>query len=157
MSHCLWVGKGSAMAIVVYSPFNSQPVKIRDEDVGRAVRDGEGRIFYALPKSDGSGYYGAPTRTGNPKDEQRALELEAKLASQGAYVKQTHAVAAAHDATGRRRSRKRGKLVILVLAIVVGALTYLFTLGPLSEWRHKWVKPPPPHPIPLDQPGTPPQ
>src|SRR5690606_29595340 len=70
---------GSGMPIVVHSPFSGRPVKIRDEDVGRAVRDEENRIFYVLERSDGSGHYGAPTRSGNPRDEQRYDELVAKM------------------------------------------------------------------------------
>ena len=33
------------MPIVINSPFSGKPVKIRDQDVGRAVKDEEGRIF----------------------------------------------------------------------------------------------------------------
>lgn len=125
------------MGIIVHSPFSGQPVKVRDQDAGRAVRDEEGRIFYVLPKSDGSGYYGAPTRAGGAKDEARALEYENKLAR--AQEISRAQVRAVHDATGRSRSGARGKLVILVLAVAVGALAYLFTLGPLAG---RWKAPP---------------
>ena len=46
------------MPIVVNSPYSGESVKIRDQDVGRAVKDRDGKVFYVLPRSDGSGYYG---------------------------------------------------------------------------------------------------
>ena len=43
------------MPIVVNSPYSGESVKIRDQDVGRAVKDRDGKVFYVLPRSDGSG------------------------------------------------------------------------------------------------------
>lgn len=140
----------SAMAIIVNSPFSGEPVKVRDQDAGRAVRDEEGRIFYVLPRSDGNGYYGSITRAANTKDEQRALEMESKLAvSRGAV----------HDQVDVVRSRGgrglRGKLVVAILAILVAILAYLFgPWGPLP-WFEGLVEPVeepvPSNPIPLER------
>lgn len=51
----------------INSPYSGDPVKIRTTDIGRAVKDTEGRIFYVLPRSDGKGYYSSITRKGGPK------------------------------------------------------------------------------------------
>ncbi|MDX1682704.1 MAG: hypothetical protein R3336_06270 [Phycisphaeraceae bacterium] len=125
------------MGIIVHSPHGGEPVKVRDKDVGRAVRDREGRIFYVLEKSDGSGYYGAMTRTGSELDEQRAEEFEAKNSARAEQVQQQTAV---HDATGPGRSGKRGKLVVLVLALIVVVLGWYFIFGPGAEMAQEWAE-----------------
>ncbi len=119
------------MGIIVSSPYSGRPVKVRDQDVGRAVRDEEGRIFYVLAKRDGNGYYGALTRAGGEKDELRAAEMEAKYAQMKESGRQ-QSQAQIHDATGKRRSNIRGKLVILFLVAMVLLLVWLFTLGPFN-------------------------
>ncbi len=119
------------MAIIVQSPFSGQPVKVRDQDAGRSVRDEEGRIFYVLPKSDGSGHYGAPTRAGGPKDEQRALELEQKVAATKAHAQRQQRPV--HDATGGRGRARPGRWILLFVLLALGAGAYLFTLGPLRD------------------------
>ena len=135
------------MPITVLSPFSGRPVKIRDQDLGRAVRDEENRIFYVLKKSDGSGYYGAPTRTGNPRDEQRYLELEKKVGQAHEVSAQRQAEVKVHDATGRRRSSLRGKLIVFVLLLIVAAIV-AFRLGVFEE---SWWNP---APDPVAPPGT---
>lgn len=116
------------MPLTVLSPFSGRPVKVRDQDVGRAVRDEENRIFYVVPKSDGSGYYAAPTRKGSEKDEQRYAELEAKTDQSAQQVKAEHA--AVHDATGPGRSGGGGKFLLLLILIVVAAIAiYLLANG----------------------------
>lgn len=115
------------MPIIVNSPYSGLPVKVRDQDVNRALRDEEGRVFYAVPRSDGSGYYGSPTRQGSAKDEQRAAELAAKMA-------QSHKSGAEesrkqiHDATGKRRGGLRRLVILLIIfaAIVAGVWFFLF-------------------------------
>ena len=110
--------------VLVNSPFSGQPVKIRDQDVGRAVRDEAGRIFYAVPRSDGNGFYGSPTRHGSPKDEQRYLDVAAK----GHVARTTGAErseAQVHDASGRPRHRfGRFLLLLVLLLIALGAAWY---------------------------------
>ena len=115
------------MGIIVNGPYSGQPVKVRDQDVGRAVKDEEGRVFYVLQKSDGSGYYGAMTRAGGAKDEARALELEGKLGQRQQNV---------HEQVLNRTGNSGGgmkKIVVLiiVLAILLGA-AWAVLMGPLK-------------------------
>lgn len=138
------------MGITVRSPYSGNAVKVRDQDVGRAVKDEEGRIFYVLPRTDGSGHYGALTRAGGTKDEARAIAFEQKEAARQGNVHEQ--VAIAHDARGKKRSSIRGKLVILVLVVIVVTLLYLFKFGPFKIEPSSWQKPPPPNMIPLDPP-----
>lgn len=134
-------------AITVNSPYSGRPVRVREQDIGRAVRDEENRIFYVVPRSDGKGYYSAMTRKGSAREEQAYDEMAAK--SVAAKVSgATQSARQIHDATGRRRSSLRGKLVILVLLLLVAALAYL-------GWRYKdaWsATPAPPAAIPVDPP-----
>jgi len=130
------------MAIIVHSPYSGQPVKVREQDIGRAVRDEENRIFYVLPKRDGSGYYGAMTRAGGEKDEQRAAEMLDKQAQLRTNVHEQ-----VHDATGRPRSSLRGKLVILFFVLLVLLLAWLFMFGPLHWDKIDRGETPPPNPI----------
>ena len=121
------------MAMTLYSPHSGHPVKVRDVDVGRAIRDEQGRIFYVVERSDGSGYYAALTRHGSEKDEARYDDLAARIAS-GEFVPEPIESEAAsgaaqaggapkpHDATGRRKvSPLRVALVVLILLIVLAA------------------------------------
>ncbi|MEM8737685.1 MAG: hypothetical protein AAGG38_04305 [Planctomycetota bacterium] len=111
------------MPITVNSPYSGRPVKIRDQDLGRAVRDEEGRIFYVVARAEGDGYYAAPTRKGSAKDEQRYDALETKMDAAQVQVDLQHA--AVHDATGRRRRGSRARwLVVVLLLLVVGAAAY---------------------------------
>ena len=108
-------------------------MKIREQDVNRAVKDEEGRIFYVLPRSDGNGYYGATNRAGNPKEEQRALEMEAKQARSGGQAKEQ-----VHSAVGPGRKSSGGmvgKLIKLVILLaILGALAWAITAGPLKKF-----------------------
>lgn len=133
------------MSITVYSPYNSRPVEVREQDVGRAVKDSDGRTFYVLAKSDGTGYYGAMTRMGGPKDEDRALEIEFKVnRGQGRVDDEFEAVSEAP----RRRGSNRGTIVVIVFLAVVGGM--IWALKPKVDWQ----KGPPANPIVLD-PGKP--
>lgn len=117
------------MPIIVNSPYSGRPVKVRDQDVGRAIRDESGRVFYALPRSSGDGFYGSPTRTGSPKDEQHADELAAKPIETAAETPTAPPQPApVHDATGRRRGRMRRVAVLLIVlaAIAAGVWYFLF-------------------------------
>lgn len=106
------------MPITILSPHSGKPVKIRDQDVGRAVRDEEKRIFYALPRPDGEGHYAALTRNGSPKDLERYDALEVKIDAAATHVKQVAAVA--HDARGPGRSG--GGLRLAVILALLGAV-----------------------------------
>lgn len=118
------------MPITVLSPFSGRPVKVRDQDVNRAVRDEEGRIFYAVQRADGSGYYGSPTRKGSEKDEQRYDAMEEKTAVSAQQVKAEHAAARPHDATGPgRRGGKRRLLLVALLLLLAAAGAYIAING----------------------------
>ncbi len=129
------------MWIDVNSPHSGRIVRVRDKDVGRSVRDEDGRIFFVLPRSDGEGHYGSVTRTGGPKEEQKYLEMLAKEEHAKA-TGQAITAAAIHDATGRRRSSWRGKAVIFFILAMVMFLIYLFTVGPFGGDKFPWRKPP---------------
>jgi hypothetical protein len=118
------------MGIIVNGPFSGKPVKVRDQDVGRAVRDEEGRIFYVLPKSGGGGYYGAPTRAGGTKHEQPAIEMENRQAAARGNVHEQ--VEAIHDATGKRRGRS-GTLLVVIFVLFIAALVCFLKWGPLGD------------------------
>ena len=116
------------MTITVNSPFTGRPVKIREKDVGRAVKDEDGGIFYVLAKSDGSGYYGAPTRHGGEKDEARAETHESRLSKAGQ-------VAARRDHLHREPSRRvggKGKLFLVLLALIAATMAWAVFFGPLQ-------------------------
>ncbi|MEM6331773.1 MAG: FKBP-type peptidyl-prolyl cis-trans isomerase [Planctomycetota bacterium] len=117
------------MPITVLSPYSGRAVKARDQDVGRALRDEEGRIFYIVERPEGQGYYAAPTRRGSDKDLERYDTLTdsgtAAASPEPESQGQPPAPPEAHDArgTGRKASPVR---VIVVLAIVaaMGAAGY---------------------------------
>jgi hypothetical protein len=121
------------MPITVLSPFSGRPVKVREQDAGRAVKDEEGRLFYVLPKSDGSGYYGAATRAGNPKEEERALELEAKVAVGAGKAKDQVEISLKPINVKPSNSGAIVKLVIVL--IILGGLAWLFFYGPAKEYN----------------------
>ncbi|HEX7009994.1 MAG TPA: FKBP-type peptidyl-prolyl cis-trans isomerase [Phycisphaeraceae bacterium] len=124
------------MPIIVLSPHSGRPVKVRDQDISRAVRDEAGRIFYVVPRSDGKGYYAALTRHGSPKDEQRYQELEAQAARQQELAAQS--IESVHDATGRRRTHPLRQAVMwLLLLLILAALVYS-----VLRWTGYWVWPP---------------
>jgi len=110
------------MPFVIHSPFDGTPVKIRDQDIGRAIRDKENRIFYVIPNSSGEGYYSAPTRQGGPKDEQRYARMMEKTAKTSQIVREE--AATVQDATGRGRGKGLRKLVFLVVVIIVAVAAY---------------------------------
>lgn len=141
------------MPITINSPYSGRPVKIRDQDINRAVRDEEDRIFYVVPRSNGEGYYAAPTRKGSPKDEQRYDAMQGKMDEVQEQVTQQHAVA--HDATGRPRKRSLGRFVVLVLLVaalvVAGYAAYVVFGG--GEWPNLFGVPDAPlSPLPTDNP-----
>ena len=120
------------MAIIVPSPHSGCPVRVREQDVGRAVRDESGRIFYPLPKREGDGHYGALTRTGSDEQEERCAEMGE------AYQRQPPAESPsveAHDATGPGR-RRRPVVWLISLAKVKAArraIIYLLFLAVCLE------------------------
>ncbi|MEE9403666.1 MAG: hypothetical protein V3V20_02130 [Algisphaera sp.] len=108
------------MTLTIHSPHSGHPVKIREEDIGRAVRDEQNRIFYVVPRAHGEGHYGAITRKGSPKDEERYDRLAAHPV-QEAQARTAAASAVAHDATGGRKRRRPLRRAVFTL-IALGAL-----------------------------------
>ncbi len=118
------------MPITVLSPFSGRPVKVRDQDIGRAVRDEEGRIFYVVPRADGTGHYGSPTRKGSEKDEQRYAKLTDKTATSASQVKAEHHAVKPHDATGPGRKKSPVRLlVLLIVLLLIAAGVYVAING----------------------------
>lgn len=134
------IGEPPTMPIEVNSPHSGRPIKVRDQDVGRAVRDQEGRIFYVVLRSNGQGYYGAPTRHGSPKDEQRYLYMQAR--QQQAQDLAQSSAPVVHDATGRKRAGGRKTIGLLIGLLIISALILVFARGrlPFSEWLPAWLR-----------------
>jgi hypothetical protein len=111
------------MPITVLSPYSGTAVSVREQDVGRAVRDGEGKVFYVLPRIGGQGYYASKTRSGGEAEERNYQEIEARgptgVLEPGDRSRGTGAEAqpgvAAHDATGRRQPKVRLRVILLVI------------------------------------------
>jgi hypothetical protein len=127
------------MPLTINSPHSGRPVKVRDSDVGRSIRDEEGRVFYVLPRQNGEGFYGALTRKGSEKDEQRYDAMEKK----SAIARDTGAersAAQVHDATGTGRpGTKRRALYLLLFAVILAVIAWFVlstyypqALGPLQ-------------------------
>ena len=151
------------MPITIRSPHNGRPVKVREQDVGRAIRDDEGNIFYVLARSDGQGHYGSRTRQGSPEEEQHYQQIEAQpIAGPAAPVAGGESGEArddtagrepdVHDATGpgRPRSELRWRMAAAVLILVA-----IFVAIVLA-W-HFWPgepTPPVPEPVPEHEPGV---
>ncbi|MBL4701897.1 MAG: hypothetical protein JKX85_11635 [Phycisphaeraceae bacterium] len=114
------------MPIVILSPFSGRPVKIRDKDIGRSVRDEENRVFYAVPRSDGEGYYAAITRNGSEKDEQRYLALLKKDATADVQ-KREELAQPVHNAMGNKPKGRLGRRVIFL--VILGVLAWAAWTG----------------------------
>ena len=101
------------MSIEVRSPHNGEMVKVMPKDVGKAVKDSDGRVFYVMPKSDGSGYFAAITRAGAEKDEARSERADNRMAA--------HQEAARERDTSVKKGRIHSKpyRLYLVVAVVV--------------------------------------
>lgn len=106
------------MPLVVHSPYSGKPVKVRDEDIHRAIRDEEGRIFYVVQRTTAEGYYASPTRQGSEKDEQRYLDMLEKSTAVEQH-KRAATATPVHDATGQGRARSVGMIVRLVIVLIL--------------------------------------
>jgi hypothetical protein len=109
------------MPIVILSPYSGRPVKIRDKDIGRSVRDEENRIFYVVQRTEGQGYYASLTRNGSEKDQKRYDELEQKTATAEDH-KHDEMAQTVHNAMGRKRKGTWARRLIYIA--VLGALAY---------------------------------
>jgi hypothetical protein len=118
------------MGITVINPHNGEEMKVRDNDAGRAVKDKEGRIFYVLPKSDGSGHYGALTRAGSAKEEARNQEMEEKIKGARKNTEQEWQ-SRAPSGGGFMKTVMKVIRLLLFLAILAG-LGWAVFFGPLK-------------------------
>jgi len=113
--------------VTILSPYSGRPVKVREHDLGRALRDEEGRVFYVVEDPE-HGRYAARTRKGSPKDLHRYREIEANVATlEGDLTITDQPAPQAHDATGSKRRNPVGMLFLLlvVAAVVVAGYVYL--------------------------------
>ncbi len=117
------------MSIIVHSPYDGRPVKVRDQDLQRAVRDAEGRIFYAVERSDGQGYYGSPTRVWSLKEEQRYLQMLEKT-QRAREVGAELSAQQIHDATGQRSGTPVIRWLFLLLVLIAMAAGAWFWMKP---------------------------
>lgn len=116
--------------VMILSPYSGRPVKIREQDLGRAVRDEEGRVFYVVEDPD-HGRYAARTRKGSDKDLQRYRDLQAKTGKlDEAPAVQAARHANVHDATGTKRRNPAGLMVLLLLVLLAAAAGYVYFAHP---------------------------
>lgn len=116
--------------ITILSPYSGRPVKVREQDMGRAVRDEEGRIFYIVDDPE-HGLYAARTRKGSDKDLERYRKMQdtsARLDEDDAVQASRHATV--YDATGTKRRNPLGRLVLLIIVLAIGAAAYLVIMQP---------------------------
>ncbi|XAL98067.1 FKBP-type peptidyl-prolyl cis-trans isomerase [Phycisphaeraceae bacterium D3-23] len=142
------------MPITILSPYSGKPVKVRDQDVGRAIRDEEGRIFYIVQSDDDAGEpYASMTRKGSEKDEQRYRKLVDGSAKTQQVAREN--VTQAHDATGKKRSNPVGVLAVLVVLLALAGAAYVYFARPdLVPWLNRNNTPAPAQPGDNNAPAT---
>lgn len=117
--------------VTILSPYSGRPVKVREHDLGRALRDEQGRVFYVVEDPE-HGRYAARTRKGSPKDLQRYREIESGVAKLDSDEQRPAANLQAHDATGSKRSNPMGRLILILVVLAAAALGYVYISHP--EW-----------------------
>ena len=145
------------MPITILSPHSGRPVRVRDQDIGRALRDEAGRVFYIVAGAEGGGHYASMTRQGSEKDEERYRQLE----QQGPAPVEDLAPAApqVHDATGKTRRNPVGWVLVTFILLAAAGAALIYVMRPdLVPWLDKPVgtpgqTEPPAEPDPVS-PGT---
>lgn len=123
--------------VTLLSPYSGRPVVVREQDLGRAIRDEAGRIFYVVEDAE-HGRYASMTRKGSAKDLERyrALQAGTAPAMNGGGAAASHASAGSHaqphDATGIKRRNPVGIALLVLVGVVIGAGAYVFVMHP--EW-----------------------
>lgn len=121
--------------VTILSPYSGRPVVVREQDLGRAIRDEQGRVFYVV-EDDEHGRYASMTRKGSPKDLDRYRDLQAGGAPPDDGAADTDANTAAaspgatrsaqpYDATGTKRRNPVGLIVLVLIGLAVGAAGYV--------------------------------
>ena len=129
--------------IEVRSPHTGRPVRLREKDVGRTVRDGDGNIFYALECADGNGHYGSLTRVGGEEQERNYFEMIEKE-EHAKDVADTATQQQVHDARGqKRKSSPLVKLLLLLIVIGLAVAIYLIASGQVRFGTSKPAEPAP--------------
>ena len=120
--------KMSVMTVEVLSPFSGRPVKVRPQDVGRAVRDEAGRLFYVLPRPDGSGYYSAPSRAGGQRDIDRYDRYLHRMAG-AKQVAEGRSRDQIESAARQARKRRWARFVLVLIVLAAAAAYWLYRGG----------------------------
>ena len=116
--------------VTILSPYSGRPVKVREQDLGRAIRDEEGRVFYIVEHPE-FGRYAARTRKGSDKDLERYKQIEsgnAKLDADPAV--QASRSATVHDATGAKRRNPVGLLLLILILLLAAGGAYVYFVNP---------------------------
>ncbi len=114
------------MSIEVRSPYSGEMVKIMPKDVGKAVKDADGRVFYVLEDGEG-GHYPSMTRSG-----------EGSAKAQGDHARtedrmgEHQAAARARDATSKGKKPSKGYLLYMIIVGVLIVAGWAFIYGPLK-------------------------
>ena len=118
--------------VTILSPYSGRPVKVREQDLGRALRDEQGRVFYIVEDPE-HGRYAARTRKGSPKDLERYRKIESGAAKLDSDEDRPAATALQpHDATGTKRRNPLGLLLLVLVLAAIAALGYVYLNHP--EW-----------------------
>lgn len=117
-------------AVTILSPYSGKPVKVREQDLGRAIRDEQGRVFYIVEHPE-HGRYAARTRKGSDKDLERYRAVEAGTAElDEAPAAQAARAAEVYDATGTKRRNPVGLAILLVVLALLAAGAYVYFVNP---------------------------
>lgn len=127
----------------VLGPYSGLPVRVREQDVGRAVKDEEGRVFYLMKKGVGSGYYGSTTRFGGEQEEAKYEAMLAKGEHARRVAEERHAEAVGPKAAGRCGCKsgcesgcKACKVVVVLVLLAGVAAAAVYVTGPW--WLKLW-------------------
>ncbi|MFN3166537.1 MAG: FKBP-type peptidyl-prolyl cis-trans isomerase [Phycisphaeraceae bacterium] len=146
--------------VTILSPHSGRPVVVREQDLGRAIRDDQGKVFYVVEDAE-HGRYASMTRKGSARDLERYRKLQngetpapARQGPDDATATKANASQAAYDATGVKRRNPAG-IALLVLALaLVAAGVYVVVAHPEWVGLEKRV-PTETQPVPGDEDGAP--
>lgn len=125
--------------VTLLSPYSGRPVVVREQDLGRAIRDEQGRVFYVVEDPE-HGRYASMTRKGSDKDLERYRELQTAPPVNGEASADPGVGTGTpdtpglqpHDATGTQRRNPLGLIAAVVFVLLVIAGMYVIVAHP--EW-----------------------